>query len=60
MEKTLKNINEETNNINTHTEEINTKNMSGLKIQKKLNPNITNESRKRKITDIETEIEILI
>ena len=36
---------------------MNTKNINGLKIQKKLNENITNESRKRKITDIETQIQ---
>ena len=50
MEQKLQNINEEKNNINTHIEEINTKNISGLKIQTKLNPNIINESRKRKKT----------
>ena len=48
MEQKLQNINEEKNNINTHIEEMNTKNISGLKIQTKLNPNIINESRKRK------------
>ena len=57
MEQKLQNINKRKNNINTHTEEINTKNISGLKIQKKLNSNIINESRKTKITDIETETE---
>ena len=57
MEQKLQNINQGENNINTHTEEINTKNISGLKIQKKLNSNITNESRKRKIRDIERETE---
>ena len=56
MEQKSQNINQEKNNINTHTEQINTENISGLKIQKKLNPNI-NQSRKRKITNIETEIE---
>ena len=57
MEQKLQNINKGKNNINTHTEEINTKNISGLKIQKKFNSNIINESRKTKITDIETETE---
>ena len=56
MEQTLQNINQEKNNINTHTEQINSKNISGLKLQKKLNSNIITESRKRKIADIETEI----
>ena len=36
MEQKLQNVNKGKNNINTHTEEINTKNISGLKIQKKI------------------------
>ena len=57
MEPKLQKKKKKKNNINTHTEEINTRIISGLKIPKKLNPNIINESRKRKITDIEREIE---
>ena len=42
IEQKLQKNKKEKNNINTHTEEINTKTISGLKIQKKLNPNIIN------------------
>ena len=56
-ENILKNINEQTNNINRYTKEINTENISELKIQKKLNENIMNESKKRKIIDTEKEIQ---